>query len=84
MLEENSTYDQEELEKYARFAAGDPKCLDKAAKLLEVPISLSCYPNGFEAFLQDIGHYKDVIPFEAITVPALICHGTKDGDIPLS
>ena len=81
MLMENGTYTDAEIEKFAGLAAADPKKLAKMPNLVEVGVASALYPNSFDALVWDIEHYKDVIPFENVKVPALICHGDKDADI---
>ena len=53
--------------------------------MLEAWAGHCCYPDNYKAVVADATiKWKVAIPFEQVTVPALLCHGDKDKTIDYS
>jgi pimeloyl-ACP methyl ester carboxylesterase len=76
-----SLLDDQQNDALAESVVADPSKLSTLQKIL-----LSMGPNSLlkVGAFTDIENYKDMppMPFEEITAPTLIVHGTADGDVP--
>ena len=52
-------------------------------KLMEVGDGIAAFPQGVTGMVADIENFEPRIALEKVTVPTLIVHGDRDGDIPV-
>ena len=84
MMQEESTYTPEEMNQAATEIANDPRRRAVLPKLVEIMYAGALYPHCLDALKVELQTVKERTPLEDIKAPTLICHGDKDGDVPLA
>ena len=77
-----SDYNADELTQHSAEVATDPEKLDFIRCLIKTQATMSVYDNNWEMMVADCENFAATVPLENITVPTLICHGKRDGDVP--
>lgn len=83
MLRAESTFDKPERKRIAASVAKSP---EKLRRLRELSASASPIKDRIAGFNNDIARFAAIeqLPLDKIRCPALICHGTADGDVPFA
>ena len=84
LMQNESTYNEQEREAAAEEFVNDPQRMALLQSTVYVAYILPAYPEAVETLKLDMVNYMEKIPLEEIKVPALICHGKCDADVPFS
>ena len=80
---EASLLGKDEKEVHAKEIANDPERVQMMINMTAYGGGNPAYPT-VDGFLADMADFETPIDFASITVPTLVVHGDKDGDIPFS
>ena len=83
MLRAESTFDKPARKRVATEIANSP---ERLSRMRAISVSVSGMKHRIAGFENDIAQFAAIeqLPLEDIRCPALICHGTADGDVPFA
>ena len=83
MLRAESTFDKPARKRIATEIANSP---ERLSRMRAISASGSGMKHRIAGFENDIAQFAAIeqLPLEQILCPALICHGTSDGDVPFA
>ena len=83
-MNDASLLEKGEKEALAKEIVNDPERVQRMIDMVEYGGGNPAYPESVDGFLADMADMERPIDHASISVPALIVHGDKDGDIPFS
>ena len=73
----------QEIDEYIREFVADPRRMKYLASMIRGTDIPPMRPFTYHTMVHEMEQYKQDFRIEEIKVPALICHGTYDGDVEI-